>query len=201
MSEIHRHLIHDGELINRLEDIPVRSWDGTVFRVTWENRDPLGGSVAGGRWSPRDQFEVLYTSLNKDGAITEIDFRFSLEPIRPTRPVMVHEIQVELKKTREISTISELEPLGVDVDNYDSLDYSHCQEIGAAANFLECDGLLVPNARYNCQNLIIFLGNYDTHLRLSIESSERVDWEFWKPAELFAEIRVRWAGNSKPTSP
>src|ERR1700730_7394720 len=38
-----------------------------------KGRDPLRGSTANGRWSPSGgEFEVLFTSLERDGALAEI---------------------------------------------------------------------------------------------------------------------------------
>lgn len=174
-------MIHDQELLDHLEKLPVLRWKGIVYRATWAGRDPLAGSAAVGRWSPRDQSEVLYTSLECDGAIVEKDFRLSLEPIRPTKPVDIHTIRVQTERTLYIKGFAELERLGIDIAAYQSLNYSRCQEIGTAVNFLQCDGLLVPNARFDCQNLVIFLGNHDPNqLELSVQSSEPVDWESWK---------------------
>jgi hypothetical protein len=42
--------------------------------------------------------------------------------------------------------------LGIDESKFSSLDHARCQEIGAAAHFLEFDSLIVPSARWPCLN-------------------------------------------------
>jgi hypothetical protein len=50
-----------------------------------------------------------------------------------------------------------LEPLGVSPATYQSINYGRTREIGDAAAFLGFDGLLVPNARWRCTNLILVI--------------------------------------------
>ena len=55
-----------------------------VWRVARRGRDPLRGAIANGRWSAIGEFEVLYTSLEADGALAEVGHRLSLEPVWPS---------------------------------------------------------------------------------------------------------------------
>ncbi|MBV8119117.1 MAG: RES domain-containing protein, partial [Alphaproteobacteria bacterium] len=64
--------IHDRALLDVLETIDPEPFRGEVWRVARKGRDPLRGSVAHGRWSPNAEFEVLYTSVERDGALAEI---------------------------------------------------------------------------------------------------------------------------------
>ena len=59
----------DSKLLDTIESFPIDSFDGRVWRVTWATRDPLQGNFGGGRWSPDGEFEALYTSLEKNGAL------------------------------------------------------------------------------------------------------------------------------------
>jgi hypothetical protein len=69
--------------------------------------------------------------------------------------------------------------LGVKDVDYDSVNYRCTQAIGAAAAFLECDGLLVPSARWACENLVIRMDNHRLEETLECERSEIVDWLAW----------------------
>jgi RES domain-containing protein len=60
---------HDRELLDALESHPSEAFSGVAWRVTVKGRDALRGSTAGGRWSPPGEFEVLYTSLARAGAL------------------------------------------------------------------------------------------------------------------------------------
>ena len=44
------------------------------------------------------------------------------------------------------------------MERYESVNYHRTQEIGAAVAFLGCDGLMVPSARWDCENLVLFIG-------------------------------------------
>jgi len=69
-------VIHDQALVDLLSRFRVETFRGEVFRVTGANADPLAVSFNGGRWAPRARngFDVpiLYTSLERDGALAEV---------------------------------------------------------------------------------------------------------------------------------
>jgi hypothetical protein len=90
----------------------------------------------------RGEFEVLYTSLERDAALAEIGYRLSLEPIWPSRiGHELHLIQVQTERT------------------------------------LKFDSLLVPSARFDCANLVIFS---ERVTGLILRDSQPVDWESWR---------------------
>ncbi len=65
---------HDRRILDALEAIDPERFAGEAWRVTRKGRDPLRGSAADGRWSPGGgEFEVLYTSLERDGALPRSD--------------------------------------------------------------------------------------------------------------------------------
>src|SRR6266404_5750678 len=70
--------IHDGVVLDALEALDPEPFRGAVWRVTRRGREPLRGAAAHGRWSASGEFEVLYTSLARDGALAEIGYRLSL---------------------------------------------------------------------------------------------------------------------------
>jgi hypothetical protein len=74
---------------------------------------------------------------------------------------------------------ADLEKLDLDMAQYESVNYRRTQEIGAAVAFLGCDGLVVPCARWPCENLIIFTENHALASRLEVLSHEEVDWQTW----------------------
>lgn len=40
--------------------------------------------------------------------------------------------------------------------------------------------MLVPNARWNCANLIIFMDQIDLNEAITIEGKEEINWPAWK---------------------
>ena len=66
--------IHDRVILDALEALDPEPFRGTVWRVTRSGREPLRGAAAHGRWSSSGEFEVLYTSLLREGALGEIGY-------------------------------------------------------------------------------------------------------------------------------
>jgi len=75
---------HDPDLLEQLDRLPKESFAGEVFRATRQNLDPLMPSTSGGRWMPRDEGPILYTSLLREGALAEIAFHWSQLTPMPT---------------------------------------------------------------------------------------------------------------------
>lgn len=172
---------HDRELLDALESRASEAFSGETWRVTAKGRDPLRGSTAGGRWSPPGEFEVVYTSLAPAGALAEIGYRLSLEPVWPSRlEHELHRITARTDHSLRFADMNSLSTLGVDVRRYASFEYSVTQAIAAAAFFLDFDGLIVPSARSTELNLVIFNEKLDFGERLKVEASEPVDWSAWR---------------------
>jgi RES domain len=169
---------HDRAVLDALEAIDPQHFNGEVWRVTRKGRDALRGSTAPGRWSPSVEFEILYTSLERDGALAEIGYRLSLEPVWPSRVEHeVHLIEVETERTLRFANLESLVPFGVDIARYHTFEYRAMQAIAAAAYFLEFDSLIVPSARFDCTNLVIFVERAHA---LTLRASHRVDWDAWR---------------------
>jgi RES domain-containing protein len=179
MTRPNRH--HDREILDALEAAPVEAFSGPVWRVTASGRDPLRGSSAGGRWSPPGEFEVLYTSLERAGAVAEIGYRLSLEPVWPSRIAhQVHRIAARTANSLRSADLASLEMLSVDTKRYTAFDYAATQAIASAAHFLSYDGLIVPSARSSALNLVLFLDYLDVAAALQVEAAEDVDWPAWR---------------------
>ncbi|SRR6266851_5186202 len=173
-----RGRIHDRVVLDALAALDPEPFRGGVWRVTRRGREPLQGAAASGRWSSSGEFEVLYTSLERDGALAEIGYRLSLEPVWPSRiEHEIHAIDVAAERVLRFVDTASLAPLGVDIARYRSFDYGATQSIAAAAHFLEFDGLVVPNARFDCANLVIFV---ERAPGLMLIESQPVDWEAWR---------------------
>lgn len=174
---------HERELLDALESQRAEAFAGEAWRVTVRGRDALRPSAAGGRWSVPGGFEVLYTSLARDGALAEIGYRLSLEPVWPSRMAHdIHRIAVATRRTLRFAEPGALAGLGVTVARYGSFDDGATQAIAAAAHFLEFDGLIVPSARSPALNLVLFTDRLDPAARLEVLASEPVDWAAWRAA-------------------
>lgn len=171
--------VHDRAILDALESFEPETFDEIVWRVVRKGRDPLRGAVANGRWNSTGEFEVLYTSLVADGALAEVGFRLSLEPVWPSRiEHEIHSLRARAQRVLKLENLQQLEKLGVDISRFHSFDYSTTQTIAAAANFLDFDALLVPSARFPASNLVIFLDRLETPPELI--STDQVDWRIWR---------------------
>jgi hypothetical protein len=170
--------IHDRVILDALEALDPVPFSGAVWRVTRKGKEPLRGAAANGRWSSSGKFEVLYTSLEREGALAEIGYRLSLEPVWPSRiEHELHAIGAEAERVLRFADLASLEPFEVDVARYRTFEYTATQALAAAAHFLEFDGLIVPNARFDCANLVLFTERAPT---LSLIETQPVDWEVWR---------------------
>lgn len=163
------------ELIDKFERIPFA---GQVWRVVRETRDPLQASPVGARWDP-GTFDVLYTSLDRDGALEEMYFHLSRQPVFPSVPFKLHRISAKATKVLQLPEMEMLEALGVNTQKFAELDYTRTQAIGDAAYFLGFDGLIVPSARSHFLNLVLFDARIDA-ADAEVEQSEPIDWKTWR---------------------
>jgi hypothetical protein len=171
-------LPHDAALLDALSRRPVTTFSGSVFRATIPGYDPLAASTRGGRWSTHGGPAVLYTSLESEGALAEIAFHWSqLTPI-PKRRVALHTLTVETSRTLRLVR-AELTFLGVEDAQYESINYTRTQEIGSALAFLGYDGLIAPNARWPCENLMIYMDNVPLDRAFAATATSSVDWMEW----------------------
>ena len=172
----------DLELLDLIDGHAGVAFEGDVWRIVREERDVLQGYPAGARWDP-GTFDVLYTALDRDGALAEIHFHLSRQPVFPSKlRSVLHRLTVRTIRALKIADLEALESLGVNRESYQSLSYDRCQEIGDAAQFLGFDGILAPSARYPCQNLVLFVDRLAPDA-LQVVESEPVDWQGWRAAQ------------------
>lgn len=185
-----RRRIRDSELIDAIEASSSAAFEGNVWRVVRTGRDPLQGSSPGGRWDD-GTFDVLYTSQDADGALAEMYFHIMRgQPIFPSEMVFhLFELHVALGRALRLADMAALERFGVEASRYGALgfsrkqeEYRRLQEIAEAAHFLDFDGLIVPSARWKCQNIVLFTDRVPPEdLKISRDNGP-IDWLAWKGA-------------------
>lgn len=192
MAERHAR---DLTLLDALDALARVPFEGDVWRIVRQERDPLQGYPAAARWDP-GSFDVLYTSLAREGALEEIHFHLSRQPVFPSKvQSILHRIAVRTTKTLKLADLAALQALGVAIETYGDLNYRRCQEIGDAAQFLGFDGMLAPSARWPCRNLILFTERLAPG-DLQVEASEPVDWAAWR-----VERKRLLPGGAEPPTP
>ena len=170
-------LERDPDLLERLEGCVQQAFAGTVHRVVWADRSPLqGSSVARGRWnSPDSGFEVLNTSLEAEGAATEFEAFWSLFEQRPDRAALNWKLRVRLRRVVELD-FERLEELGVRQAEYASRQYARTREISDGVNYLGCDGLIVPSARHDGKNLVVYMQNLSRECLVEEDERSTFTW-------------------------
>jgi RES domain-containing protein len=174
----------DLALLDALESRVSRPFEGRVWRIVRDGRDPLQCSAVGGRWDDRS-FDVLYTSVEAGGAKAEIFYHLSKgQPVFPSKiRHRLFEIEVQTDRILELSTLTELQSLGVNTKSFGQLhfaerhqEYPRTQEVAEAAHFLGFSGLIVPSARGAYQNAVLYGDKIDpAHIDVAVDHG-LVDW-------------------------
>ncbi len=152
----HDRRARDLDLLDAIDELPRISVHETVWRVVRSGADPLLCRTSSGRWGPRG-LEILYTAMDPDGAVAEMHFHLSRQPVFPSKiRFTLNEIEVRTRQTLRFSNLSELELLGVEQDRYSGLLYETTQEIGDASAFLGVDGII--GLEYAFQDIPLSIG-------------------------------------------
>src|SRR5437762_13979014 len=119
----------DRALLDAVDAFERVRYSGETWRVVHDGRDPLLGTASGGRWDAA-LFDVLYTSLDSDGAIAEINFHLSRQPVFPSKiSYNLHRIRVRTDKTLLIPDLRAMVALGVEHEKYREIVYEPTQTI------------------------------------------------------------------------
>ncbi|RKF20779.1 RES domain-containing protein [Altericroceibacterium spongiae] len=180
----------DRTLIDTLEGLPCEPLEMIVWRVVRDTRDPTIFSSGGNRWDD-GSFEVLYTSLSREGALAEMRFHLGRgQPVVPSKlKYRLFALSVKVSGAIDLCGKGTLEKLGVDMASFGKLpyldrigEYETCQKIGEAIHFLGSDSpgdptaMLVPNARYDTRNLVL-LSDYTSPGDVEeLENHGIIDW-------------------------
>jgi RES domain-containing protein len=180
--------IRDNALIDALESAPPTLFEAVVWRVVREGRDVLQGSAYGGRWDD-GTFDVLYTSEQADGAIAEMYFHLSRgQPVIPSKVTYhLYELRVTVQRALKFADLAVLAALGVDTARYGALsyfervqEYPRPQEIAETAHFVGFDGLIVPNARFKCLNVVLFCDRIPPEAAEVVRDHGAIRWDDWR---------------------
>ena len=175
-----RRTSHSVALLDALSGLPEAQFEGAFWRLVHGTRSPVDGSKGAGRWNIRES-EVLYCALEKDGALSEINFHIRrAQSVFPSRLVSVaHHLRATFSKTLNLTDMTVLTRLGVETSRYHETLYEETQRIGEAVGFLGFKAMLVPNARHRSTNMVVFPSNCDLDAIETIKE-EAVDWGKWQ---------------------
>lgn len=179
--------VRDNDLIDALEEADAEPFEGSVWRVVREGKDPCLCGNPGGRWDDRT-FDVLYTATDRDGAIAEMYFHLSRgQPVIPSKVrYKTFQLSVSLSRLLALPSLDHLSKFGYDVSTFGQLsyddrehEYPRTQDIAETAHFLEYDGILVPSARWNCANIVFFCDQLPVGALEVANDHGLIDWSAW----------------------
>jgi len=148
--------IHDPELLNAIEALGAETLDHvTVWRHMFNDHPPERPNTSGARWNPPG-LAAIYTSEKRDTAIAEGQHAIDSQPLRPKARRYVYELHVSAHKVLRVHE-TDIRALGLIPEDLTSTDFTACQRVGAHAAFLEYDALIVPSARADGSNIVIFV--------------------------------------------
>ena len=167
-------MFYPRELIQALEQLEVSAWIGVVYRHMLGEYSPELENWRGARWNP---FEVnaIYASLGKETALAEAAYAFSTQPVRPRARCRLHTVEVRLTSVMDLRAKGALAKLGVTEKVLGGDQYHDCQKVGGAVAWLGHDGLLVPSARAEGSNLVIFPTNQTENYKFEAIVSEELN--------------------------
>src|ERR1700693_43375 len=166
-------MIHERDLLDGLEKLDPVSWSGIVFRHMLGDYPPSRENTRGARWNPPG-VAAIYTSLERDTALAEAEYRLSLEPIPVRAPRTIYTIRISLGKALDLTSRDFLQDLGLAERDLLGDDRSRCQRIGAAVAWLAHDGVLVPSARSGGTNLVIYPTELDPASQFDVVDQESI---------------------------
>jgi RES domain-containing protein len=176
-----RHRPRDLGLLDAVDALGREPLEADVWRLVRRGRYPTLGSPSRSRWC-NGGFDILYTSLTRDGALAEIHALLSLQPVFPSKDAwFVHRLRVATTRVLRLADFTTLAALGVDVARYEDRQYARTQEIADAAYFLDFDGLIAPSARWSCLNLMLFTDRIaPSEIEIAESEETPVDWAAWR---------------------
>lgn len=148
--------IHDPRLLDAIESLGAEALDDvTVWRHMFNDHPPELANTRGARWNPPG-LAAIYTSEDRVTAIAEGQHAIDVQPLRPKARRFVYELRISARRVLRIRH-SDLPTLGLDSADLTSPDFTACQRVAAHAAFLDYDALIVPSARADGSNVVIFV--------------------------------------------
>jgi len=131
-----------------------------------------GALIYGGRYNIAGEFGALYLSRTAKGCAAEVTRR----PAHPSKYV-VGKIKVTLGKVCDLTDPVLLKKLKINKTRLTADDWDETQALGNLIREAGFEGMIVPSAAGNFNNLVVF--------KDKLSGSSRVELEETKPLELF----------------
>jgi RES domain-containing protein len=163
-------VVYPPEVLDGLQAVTAGPWQGTAYRHMFSAHPPDTENTRGARWNPPNT-AAIYVSLLRDGALAEAEHALAVQPLRPRATRTLYEVRISLTDVLDLQDRALLASLGVDDHELGADDMTACQQVGGAAAWLGHDGILVPSARSDATNLVIYPTN-SSNLEFEVTDSE-----------------------------
>lgn len=145
-----------------IPSLACTSFSGAVFRVVPEAlRQKIlsteGNRCHPGRYHTSGETGILYTSLNEEVAIRELDRHASRDNLKGG--LVAGRINVRLQKVLDMTSEANLRKLGLCREDLISPNHTLTQAIGLQARKAGFQGVRIPSATGSGENLLIFENN------------------------------------------
>ncbi len=139
------------KLIELVDQLPRTSFSGEAFRHQGPGYPPLnaeGSRIHGGRWNPRESFQVLYLALSVTTAAAEFYRLAEHQGIEAARllPRRLYRYEVKLSATADLTDPDACESIGLEPTQLIANDALRCQEVGEAAHYAGFEAIKAPSA-------------------------------------------------------
>lgn len=161
-------MVFPPELLDALERLSSAPWAGGVYRHVFGENSPVAENISGARWNPPGT-AAIYVTFASDTAVAEGDHAVAVQPLRTQVARWIYPLEVGLSHVVDLSDRNLLIDLGITNHELASDDHAACQLVGGAVAWLGRDGLIVPSARHEGTNLVIFPTNLDPGSTLLIK--------------------------------
>lgn len=164
----------DPRIAEALARQPETQYDGDVWKHTLPKQPPEAANTRGARWNPPG-VPAVYVALSRDTAIAEGQHLVRLQPVEVRGTRHIHRGHIVLRRVLDLRDPARLSPLGLSATDMRSNDQTACQRVGGTAEWLGIEGLIVPSARHDGANLVIFERRVAGDFAITFLGSEPVD--------------------------
>ncbi|MBA3687596.1 MAG: RES family NAD+ phosphorylase [Chloroflexi bacterium] len=165
----------DPIIAEALWKLPTTSVPDTVWKHTFVRQSPTTPNVRGARWNPRG-VPAIYLATDRKTALAEGRYLAGQQPQAIKKDRQIHALRIDgLKNVLDLRDRRTLRALGVSETELESPDHGACQLIGGTAEWAGYDAMLVPSARAEGANLVVFERKTGETFEMSVIGSEAIE--------------------------
>jgi RES domain-containing protein len=169
-------MVDRGSLESILASLEPSPWTGQVFRVMLNDYPPDRENTQGARWNPPDT-PAIYTCLHPEVCIAEVEYGLACQsrPVKSDLRKTLYHIEVGLAAVLDLGpALSRLAIIGIGLEQLFAEDMKASQEVGRLVTWFGSDGLLVPSARRQGSNLVIYPGRANEGFMFEVIDQKRL---------------------------